>query len=74
MNTQKVTISLPQSLYEFVELYQQENHIKSRSDVIAAALALLQQQQLIACYHEANNEINDDFNSTITDGLDDETW
>ena len=74
MNTQKVTISIPQSLYDFVESYQRKNHVKSRSDVINTALQLLQEQQLIACYHEANNELNNDFDTTTSDGLEDETW
>ncbi len=74
MHTQKVTISIPQSLYDFVESYQSEHQIKSRSDVINAALQLLQQQQLEACYAAANEEINNDFDITMMDGLEDETW
>jgi antitoxin ParD1/3/4 len=74
MHTQKVTISIPQQLYEFVELYQSEHHYKSRSDVISRALQLLQQKQLEAYYLEANQELIDDFDVTA-DGLDEnETW
>jgi antitoxin ParD1/3/4 len=60
MHTQKVTISIPQQLYEFVELYQSEHHYKSRSDVISRALQLLQQKQLEAYYLEANQELEDE--------------
>lgn len=74
MNTQKVTISISQPLYDFVEIYQSEHHCKSRSEVISAALELLQQKQLEAYYREANKELNDDFDVTSMDGLDDETW
>lgn len=74
MNTQKVTISISQSLYEFVEIYQTQHHIKSRSDVISAALQLLQQQQLEVFYAAANEELNNDFDVTTKDGLDDESW
>jgi metal-responsive CopG/Arc/MetJ family transcriptional regulator len=42
MHTQKVSISLPAKLYEFVETYQEEHHYKTRSQVIAEALRLLQ--------------------------------
>jgi antitoxin ParD1/3/4 len=70
----KVTISIPQHLYEFVEHYQSEHEFKSRSEVIGAALQLLQQKQLQADYLEANKELADDFDLTIADGLDDETW
>lgn len=74
MHAQKVTISIPQSLYEFVETYQSEHHFKSRSDVISKALQLLKQKQLEAYYREANEELNDDFDITLADGLEDETW
>jgi Arc/MetJ-type ribon-helix-helix transcriptional regulator len=74
MHSQKVTISIPQSLYEFVEAYQSQHHIKTRSDVISAALQLLQQQQLEAFYSAANEELNNDFDLTIKDGLEDESW
>jgi antitoxin ParD1/3/4 len=74
MHSQKITISIPQSLFDFVELYQSEHHIKSRSDVFSAALHLLQQQQLEACYAEANEELNNDFDATLNDGLDNESW
>jgi antitoxin ParD1/3/4 len=75
MNTQKLSISLPQQQYEFVESYQAEHHYKTRSEVIREALYLLQQTQLEACYHEANQEVNNSFEITSSDGLEeDEAW
>lgn len=75
MNTQKLSISLPQQQYEFVENYQAEHHYKTRSEVIREALRLLQQTQLEACYREASQEIDDAFDITTSDGLEeDETW
>ncbi len=74
MHSQKVTISISKQLYEFVETYQAEHHCKSRSDVITEALWLLQIKQLEACYLEANEELNNDFDATAADGLDDEAW
>lgn len=74
MQAQKITISIPQPLYDFVEAYQIDHQCKSRSDVFSAALILLQQKQLEEYYREANQELNDDFDVTLEDGLDDETW
>jgi antitoxin ParD1/3/4 len=74
MQTHKVTISIPDPLYAFIERYQSEHQFKSRSEVISAALKLLQLKQLEAFYAEANQELNDDFEATTSDGVDDETW
>lgn len=74
MQVHKVTISIPAQLYEFLELYKEEHHIKSRSEVISTALQLLQQKQLEQFYREASEELDDDFEITTFDGLDDETW
>lgn len=73
-NIQKISISLPKSLYDFVDSYQEVHHCKSRSEVINQALYLLQQMQLESCYKEANKEIDKTFESTTSDGLDNETW
>lgn len=48
------------------------HHYKSRSEVIAKALKLLQQVQLEGLYSEANNELEDDFDSVAGDGLENE--
>lgn len=75
MNVQKISISLPRKQYEFIENYQTEHHYKSRSEVIREALRLLQQVQLEACYQEANQELDDDFETTALDGIEEnETW
>ena len=74
MQVHKVTISISKPLYEFLENYQSEHQFKSRSEVISAALELLQKKQLEACYREANQELEDDFDATLADGLDNETW
>ena len=49
--------------------YQIEHHYKTRSEVIRKALYLLQQTQLEACYREANQELDNDFEITNSDGL-----
>ena len=53
---QKLSVSLPQSLCEFIEHYQAEYKLASRSEVIAKALKLLQEQALEASYQQANKD------------------
>jgi len=75
LHTQKLSVSLPQIQYEFIEKYQAEHHYKTRSEVIREAINLLQQAQLAACYQAANAEINNEFDATSSDGIDEnETW
>jgi antitoxin ParD1/3/4 len=75
MNVQKISVSLPQQQYEFVENYQVEHHYKTRSEVIKDALNLLQQVQLEQYYQEANQELDSDFDTTISDGIEEnEPW
>ena len=66
---------MPKQQYEFMQNYQAEHHFKTRSEVIKAALDLLQQVQLEQYYKEANQEIDSSFDSTAADGIEeDETW
>jgi len=75
MNTQKLSISLPKQQCDFIESYQAAHHYKNRSEVIRQALYLLQQKQLESYYLEANAEIDDAFEVTASDGVDDdEAW
>lgn len=74
MNTEKLSISLPQALIKFINEYQTQHTCKSKSEVIQKAIRLLQKKELEAFYHMAQNEIDPDFDATASDGLDDETW
>ncbi|MFA6409492.1 MAG: CopG family transcriptional regulator [Gammaproteobacteria bacterium] len=74
MQAQKISISLPNSMCDFIDHYQEAHNCKSRSDVINQALYLLQQTQLEACYKEANKEVDEGLEVTVFDGLEDETW
>jgi antitoxin ParD1/3/4 len=75
MGAQKLSISLPNEQCDFIDSYQTGHHLKTRSEVIKAAVYLLQQSHLESCYHEANQEIDTDFDITMNDGLDEnETW
>lgn len=75
MKIQKLSISLPLQQFEFIKKYQAEHHYNTRSVVIREALYLLQQAQLEAYYREASQEIDNAFDITTSDGLDeDEAW
>ena len=75
MQAQKVSISLSSQYLGFVNDYQLQHHCKSRSDVIQEALRLLQQKQLMSDYREANQEIDEIFDVTASDGVENnETW
>jgi antitoxin ParD1/3/4 len=47
MNVEKLSISLPPPLVQFVENYKQNKGCKSRSQVIEEALELLRNRELI---------------------------
>lgn len=74
MHTEKLSISLPKRLTQFIDEYQSTHTCKSRSEVIQEALKLLQQKELEQYYREANAEIDPLFDATTADGLDNETW
>lgn len=71
---EKLSISLPANLVQFVETYKTVHSCKSRSQVIEQALQLLREQELETAYREANQEVNSDWELTVADGLADETW
>ncbi|MDT8422029.1 MAG: ribbon-helix-helix domain-containing protein [Desulfuromonadales bacterium] len=74
MLAEKVSISLPAPLLEFVEHYKKNYALKSRSKVIEMALERLQQESLEAAYRQVAAEVDPAFDVTNADGLRDETW
>ena len=74
MYAEKVSISLPSVLMQFVEEYRVTGGKKSRSQVIEEALTLLRERELEAAYRAASTETDLTWDRTIGDGLDDETW
>ncbi|MEH2411678.1 CopG family transcriptional regulator [Nostoc sp.] len=74
MPAEKLSISLPASLIEFIENYKVTKGCKSRSQVIELALELLRYQELEQAYSQASAEVDPDWDLTIGDGLTDETW
>ncbi len=76
MHSHKLSVSISDDLYTFVSNYQDKHACKTRSEVIAMALELLQRVELEACYKQANQELEPaEWDITIQDGLDDDkTW
>ncbi|MEH2363643.1 CopG family transcriptional regulator [Nostoc sp.] len=74
MPSEKLSISLPASLVQFIENYKLTRGCKSRSQVIELALELLRYQELEQAYREATLEVDADWELTVVDGLTDETW
>lgn len=74
MQAEKLSVSLPSALVQFIESYKVAHHYKSRSQVIQEALELLRLRELEVAYRQASGEVDPDWDVTITDGLADETW
>lgn len=74
MAAAKLSVSIPRSLAGFVENYRKTRGLKSRSQVFEEAIKLLRTRELEAAYRAANSEIEDVWDSAISDGLSDETW
>ncbi|TAK75013.1 MAG: CopG family transcriptional regulator [Gammaproteobacteria bacterium] len=73
MNTEKLSISLPIVLAEFVKEYQATHAYKTKSEVIQEAVKLLRQKELENSYRQANKEADIGLDASVSDGLDDET-
>ncbi|MCF2151001.1 CopG family transcriptional regulator [Desmonostoc muscorum LEGE 12446] len=74
MSSEKLSISLPASLMQFIENYKVTKGCKSRSQVIELALELLRYQELEQAYRQASAEVDPDWDLTVGDGLTDEAW
>ncbi|MBE9206406.1 CopG family transcriptional regulator [Nostoc sp. LEGE 06077] len=69
MKVEKLSISLPPYLVEFIENYKLNKGCKSRSQVIEAALELLRNQELEEAYRQASAEVDSTWDVTLADGL-----
>jgi antitoxin ParD1/3/4 len=74
MTATKISVSIPESLSQFIDRYKADRGYKSTSQVIGKALSLLQEQELEAAYRAAASEDDPIWEATIGDGLSDETW
>ncbi|MFZ1886599.1 MAG: ribbon-helix-helix protein, CopG family [Candidatus Binataceae bacterium] len=73
MSVAKLSISLPGSLAGFIEKYRKKRGL-NRSQVFEEAVKLLRSRELEAAYREADSESDNLLDSTVSDGLADETW
>ena len=76
-HSEKLSISIPQSLAFFVEEYKKAHRCYSRSQVVEHALRLLKEKELEQAYQTSAEEglnVSREFDSTLSDGLNDETW
>lgn len=74
MLSHKISVSLPESLFIFMEWYQSGHKLKTRSEVISRALKKLQEAELEANYKDASKELDDAFESLVGEDLENETW
>ena len=68
---QKISVSVPTSLLEYAEQYQQTHGLQSRSDVIAAALKALRERELAEAYQALSLEYQKNPNLMIGEDLGD---
>lgn len=73
MQAEKISISLSQSLVNFIESYKNAKGCQSPSQVIEVALELLRNQELESAYRQASSEVDSAWDLTVADGLTDET-
>ena len=74
MYTEKMSISVPHIMVNFIEQYKSEHMCKSKSEVIVEALKVLQQSTLEKAYKEASSEIDYLFENSNLDGIEHDTW
>ncbi|HUY28215.1 MAG TPA: ribbon-helix-helix protein, CopG family [Candidatus Binataceae bacterium] len=73
MSVAKLSVSIPDSLAGFVEKYRKKRGM-NRSQVFEEAVKLLRSRELEAAYREAGSKSDKVWESTVSDGLGDETW
>ncbi len=83
MLSDKISITISPHLNQFAENYQINHQLKSKSEVIAQALKLLEKMTLESRYRQMAEDLKNnpsmqaDFDAwehTAGDGLDDEDW
>jgi antitoxin ParD1/3/4 len=68
-SVEKISVSLPAPLVRFLEHYQSEHAVKSRSEVVERAIDLLREQSLELEYRESSLENDPAWDVTVADGL-----
>lgn len=77
--SQKISVSVPTSLVQFLERYQLEHGLKTKSSVVERALQALREQELEREYAAAAREQHEtgeaeDWEITAGDGMAAEAW
>jgi antitoxin ParD1/3/4 len=72
---EKLSITVTQNDLYLIEKYKILHSLKSNSQVIREALDLLKEKQLAEEYKASSSELDmSEWNSTIGDGLENESW
>ncbi|MGH8635156.1 MAG: hypothetical protein ACRET7_13630 [Burkholderiales bacterium] len=74
MRAEKLSISIPESSLEFIEMYRKKHALKSRSHVISTAIDMLREREFEVAYRDASREYDPAWDVTNSDGLPDEAW
>ncbi len=74
MGVSKLSVTVEPELYQFLERYQSDHHLSTKSEVVERALKLLRKNELERAYEEAAEEwaANPDaalWENTANDGL-----
>ena len=75
----KLSISVDQTFAPFIERYQQQHTVRTKSEVVERALELLRKAELQEAYRQAAQDWleNPDaklWENTVADGLEAEQW
>jgi metal-responsive CopG/Arc/MetJ family transcriptional regulator len=73
MSVAKLSVTLPDELAGFVEKYRKKRGLK-RSQVFEEAVRPLRSRDLETAYRVATAEYDQDWETTVADGLPDEAW
>jgi len=73
MSVAKISVSIPDSLAGFIEKYRKKRGM-GRSQVFEEVVKLLRSRELETAYREAGSKSDKAWESTVSDGLGDETW
>lgn len=73
-NSEKLSISLPGTMVQFVKNYQIIHDYKTKSEVFQDAIRLLRRKELESEYAQANLEIDPAYDTLSGEGLEDEAW
>lgn len=80
---QKISVSMPRNLINFLKEYKNENHLRSDSEVVTIALKNLEKTYLENCYMQSAKEMHENsilqdeatlWEKTIGDGIESEDW